>query len=219
MRHELIHSDVCYVPMLTHLEGYGYFVCFLDDFSRFKTVYLISEKGLVPSVKIYAARVRNHTRREISTLRSGRGTEYINTELISYAKQNGIYLNYSTRYTPQQYGRGERLNRTIVEKASALLFDSNLPTSFWGYAVQCAVYLMNRSPHNQLIKQRKTPYELWTGRKPDLSHLRVFGTRAFVHVPKEKRKKFDPKSKEIRSKVNSNDLYWILRCIQSMEIL
>lgn len=54
--------------------------------------------------------------------------------------------------------------------------------------------LVNRSPTTALVY--KTPYEAWGGLRPSLSHPRVFGCDAFVHVPKEKRSKLDRKSEK-----------------------
>jgi len=58
--------------------------------------------------------------------------------------------------------------------------------------VEIACYLVNKSPSSAL--EGKTPHEVWTGKKASLSHLRVFGCDAYVHVPKEKRTKLDNKS-------------------------
>ena len=65
---------------------------------------------------------------------------------------------------------------------------------FWAEAVACAIYLCNRSPTKALDKM--TPQEAWSGRKPSVSHLRVFGCLAYVHVPDESRTKLDDKSKK-----------------------
>ena len=73
-----------------------------------------------------------------------------------------------------------------------MLLHANLPLSFWAEAVSCATYLRNRSPTSSLAG--KTPYEQWTGKKPDLSNLRVFGCISYVHIPSELRKKLDSKS-------------------------
>ena len=58
--------------------------------------------------------------------------------------------------------------------------------------METACYLVNRSP--SLALEDKNPHEVWTGKKPSLSHLKVFGCDAYVHVPKEKRSKLDNKS-------------------------
>ena len=84
----------------------------------------------------------------------------------------------------------ERKNRSLCESGRSMLFDANLPTEYWGEAVMTACYLQNRLP-TKATQIHKTPYELWNGSKPDLSNLRVFGSEAYVHIPKEKRTKWD----------------------------
>jgi len=104
-----------------------------------------------------------------------------------YCAKLGTFQQRSTRGTPQQNARAERPNRWIIEGANAALLDANLHISFWGYAVVMKVWLKNRSPHAKLHKQ--TPFERWTGSKPDLSKLHVFGTTGYAHIPKDFRKK------------------------------
>jgi hypothetical protein len=71
-----------------------------------------------------------------------------------------------------------------------MLHDQNLPKFLWAEACNTAVYLQNRSPHKVL--GNVTPEEAFTGRKPDISHLRIFGCVAYCHIPAEKRTKLDP---------------------------
>ena len=73
-----------------------------------------------------------------------------------------------------------------------MLSDTELGQEFWAEVVETACYLVNKSPSSAL--EDKTPHEVWTGEKPSLSHLRVFGCDTYVHVPKEKRSKLDNKS-------------------------
>eukprot|EP00253_Pinus_taeda_P012577 PITA_12577 len=75
-----------------------------------------------------------------------------------------------------------------------MLSGVELGQEFWAEAVEIACYLVNRSPSSVL--EDKTPQEAWTGKKPSLSHLRVFGCDAYVHVPKEKRTNLDVLPKE-----------------------
>ena len=67
-----------------------------------------------------------------------------------------------------------------------MLVELHLPASFWSEALFTFLYVGNRSPTSSL-PSKHTPYELWFGKKPDLSHLKVFGCRAYVHVQKDKR--------------------------------
>ena len=84
------------------------------------------------------------------------------------------------------------MNIMLMEKARSLLIGTGLGHEFWEEAVDIARYLVNRSPSSVL--EDKTQHEVWTGKKPSLSHLRVFGCDAYVHVPKEKINKLDSKS-------------------------
>ena len=74
-----------------------------------------------------------------------------------------------------------------------MLLDSGLHERFWSEAVAWATYLQNRLPSRSV---EKTPFELFLGQRPDVGHIRVFGSRVFTYVPKEKRKKFGDRAKE-----------------------
>lgn len=102
-------------------------------------------------------------------------------------KQNGIRYQTTNPYTPQQNGLAERMNRTIVEKARCMLFDAGLSKEFWAEAVNTSVYVINRCPAKGL--NGKTPEQMWTGKLPDLSHMKVFGCKTMVDVPKQTRRK------------------------------
>jgi len=95
-------------------------------------------------------------------------------------------------YSPQQNGVAECANRTIMECARSMILAQGLDLEFWGEAMNTAVYIKNRCPTKVL--NSKTPQEVWSGRKPDVFHLRVFGCKAFAHVPDEKRTKLESKS-------------------------
>lgn len=93
------------------------------------------------------------------------------------------------RYTPQQNGVAERLNRTLLEKIRSMLFEAKLPKVFWGEALVTTAYLKNRTPSSSI--RSKTPFELWFGKPPRLRHLKVFGCQAYIH---QKLGKLDPRS-------------------------
>lgn len=85
------------------------------------------------------------------------------------------------------------MNRTLVETVRAMLRDSKLPKRFWAEALSTSTYLRNRSPTRGV--QGMTPYEVWTGRKPNVSNFSTFGCSAYVHIPKDERKKIDSKTR------------------------
>ena len=74
-----------------------------------------------------------------------------------------------------------------------MLHDQNMHASFWAKASKTAVYIQNKCPHS--ILKNTTPEDIFSGTKPDLSHLRIFGCPVYMHIPKEKRTKFEPSGK------------------------
>ena len=138
--------------------------------------------------------MENQTEKNIKVLRTDNGGEFCSKEFEEFCKKCGIAWQKTTPYTPQQNGVAERMNKTLMERARSMLSGAGLGQEFWAEAVDTACYLVNRSPSSVL--EDKTPQEVWTGKKPSLSHLRVFGCDAYVHVPKEKRTKLDSKSEK-----------------------
>jgi transposase InsO family protein len=115
--------------------------------------------------------------RKLGVLHTDNGGEFTVAEFASYCADEGVQRHYSASYSPQQNGIVERRNQTVVGMARALLKQRGMPVVFWGEAVMTAVYILNRSPTKAL--NSRTPYEAWHGRKPAVSHLRVFGCLAF----------------------------------------
>jgi hypothetical protein len=72
-----------------------------------------------------------------------------------------------------------------MDKARSMLSGVGLAQELWVEALNIAKYLLNMSPSSTLVDM--TPHELWSGKKPLVSHLKVFGCDAFVNVPKENR--------------------------------
>ena len=99
-------------------------------------------------------------------------------------KGSGIIHETTATYSPDQNGVAERANRTIMEKVRAIIAEAKLDKRLWMDLADTVVYLKNRSPTTAVAT---TPYELWHGVKPNLSHLKIIGSTAYVHVPKEKR--------------------------------
>jgi hypothetical protein len=75
-----------------------------------------------------------------------------------------------------------------------MMFDQDLPNSLWAEATSTVVYIQNRCPH--AILKDNTPEEVFSGIKPEVGHLRIFGCPVYIHVPKEKRTKMEPSGKK-----------------------
>jgi hypothetical protein len=110
-------------------------------------------------------------------LRTDNNGEFTAVEFVSYCTDEGVQRHYSAPYSPPQNDIIEQRNQTVVGMARALLKQRGMPAVFWVEAVVMAVYILNRSPTKAL--NGRTPYEAWHGRKPVVSHLRVFGCLAF----------------------------------------
>jgi hypothetical protein len=89
-----------------------------------------------------------------------------------FTTQCGIERQHTVRARPQQNGVTERANRVLYERLTTMLDESGLPKAFWGECLAALVHVWNRYPTEAV--RSATPYELWHGRKPDVSHLRVF---------------------------------------------
>jgi hypothetical protein len=111
-------------------------------------------------------------------LRTDNGSKFTTVEFASYCADEGVQRHYSAPYNPQQNGVVEQRNQMVVGMARALLKQRGMFAVFWGEAVVTAVYILNRSPTKAL--NDRTSYEGWHGRKPTVSHLRVFGCLAFA---------------------------------------
>ena len=108
-----------------------------------------------------------------------------------HLKGSGIIHETTALYSPDQNGVAERANRTIMERVKAIIAEFKLDKRLWMEIAEMVVYLKNCSPTSAVAM---TPYELWHGTRPNLSHLKIIGSTAYIHVPKERRTKLDTHS-------------------------
>jgi len=192
---QLIHSDLSDAMPVNSLGGYLYYIIFMDDFSRKACIYFLKKKDKVFSwFCSFEALVKNQTGKKIKILRTDNQTEYESNEFKNYCREAGNKRETTTAYTPEQNSVAERKNRSIVEATRAMLHDQSLPKFLWLEAANTVVYVQNRYPHQAL--DSKTPEEVFTDKKPDVSHFRIFGSPVYFHVPKEKRSKLDASGKK-----------------------
>lgn len=172
---ELIHTDICGPMNITSMGGTRYFVTFIDDRTRYIEVVMLKRRSDVfDAFKRYLTRVEREHGKKIIKLRSDNAKEYISREFNQFLEEKGIKREFSVEYTPQQNGVAERANRTIEEMARCMLLQSKCPISLWAEAVNTAVYLRNRCPSK--ATRDKTPLELWSKKKPDVTRLKTFGS-------------------------------------------
>ena len=191
------HADVCFATT-TSLGGATRFLTFKDEASGYRMVkFLRSTKEVSGALKSMLDEAEKQTGQKAVSIRTDNGTEFTNE---SVAKLLGnIIHEKSPPNVKQANGIAERENRILCDTARSMLFNADLTrverNLLWAEAVYTAAYIRNRLPNNRTGSD-VTPHELWFGTKPDVSHLRVFGSAAFVRIPESKRKKFDPKSRK-----------------------
>lgn len=177
---EILHIDICGPIEPTTWDEKNYILTILDDFTHYSVVYLLKHKyEATDYLKQCIEEMEAHKNGRVYKIRCDNGGEFTNLKLKQWCNMKGIVLDYTVPHSPQMKGKAERLNRTLLEKARTLIFDSGLTKKFWGEAVYVATYLLNRSPTESSITG-KTPSENWTGKQPNLSGLQFFGCKAFA---------------------------------------
>ena len=122
-------------------------------------------------------------------LRSNNEGEFNSKEFNNILQSQGILHQTTIPHHPQQNGKAKRKNRTLMDVARSMLKTANLPNTFWEEAVATACYLQNRLPTTTLSSQ--TPFKKWSGIKPDLSHLKIFGSTTYSYVHDATRNKLE----------------------------
>ena len=116
--------------------GYSYFITFTDDHSGLGYVYLIKYKSeSFEKFKKFRNEVEKQTGKSIKVLRLDQGGEYISNEFLDHLKEIGILSQWTPSGTPQLNGVSERRNRTLLDMVRSMMSYTDLPISFWGYAL------------------------------------------------------------------------------------
>ncbi|RVW47329.1 Retrovirus-related Pol polyprotein from transposon TNT 1-94 [Vitis vinifera] len=199
---ELIHTDICGPYPTASWNGQQYFITFIDDYSRYGYLFLIYEKSQSLDVfKTFKAEVELQLNKRIKSVRSDRGGEYYGRydgsgeqhpgPFAKYLEECGIVPQYTMPGSPSMNGVAERRNRTLKDMVRSMISHSTLPEKLWGEALKTAAYILNRVSTKAAAK---TPYELWTGRKPSLKHFHIWGCPAEARPYKPHEKKLDSKT-------------------------
>lgn len=177
---ELTHTDLWGKYDKWSIYGNQYYLLLIDDAARHITVdFLKSKDQAMQKVKNYMAYLKARGA-SLCTIRMDQGTEFLNENLRSWCHSEGIQLQLTALYSPSQNGITERMNRTLVELARAMIIDSKLPEFLWDPAVAHAAYLRNMSYTSSPRLGNQTPYQVWYGKKPDVSHLHEFRAPVWV---------------------------------------
>ena len=196
---ELVHVDLAGPMRVPTPDGARWFTVFVDDFTHMHWVTLTAYKtDVLGELRQLTALVERQTPHRLGRIRSDGEAVLASREAKEWFRETGVRHEKTVPYTPQQNGVAERAIRSMAEGAKALIFGAKnlihgreVDQQLWGEAVRTMAYLLNRTPRAK--NPDTTPFEIFTGDRPTLSHLRVFGSTAYVHIPKERRSgKFGP---------------------------
>ena len=202
-RRQVFHMDFGFVrgsdyksknekgKLITSRDGYNSYLIVVDSFTRYTWVFLSSKKDPpMQTVKMFLYRygLKHGINRQIRCDQGG--------ELARSAKfrETVSLCGYSIELTgadnSSQNGVAERPNRTFGNMMRTMLLNAGLSSKFWSYALVQAVFIKNRVPHSH-HSFIKTPFEMLTGRKPNLKSLKIFGSRVVAKNPGTKSAKLD----------------------------
>ncbi|GJS64554.1 putative ribonuclease H-like domain-containing protein [Tanacetum coccineum] len=189
----MLHMDLFGPTFVSSLMNKKYYLVVTDDYSRFTWVFFLASKDETSGIlKNFITEIENLVDKKVKIIICDNGTEFKNRVMSKFCEKKGIKREFSVARTPPQNGVAERRNRTLIEAARTMLADSKLPTTFWAEVVNTTCYVQNRviivKPHN------KTPYELFRGRTPALSFIRLFGCYVTILNTLDHLGKFDGKS-------------------------
>ncbi|CAL8097233.1 unnamed protein product [Prunus armeniaca] len=193
---ELMHMDLVGPIQVASLGGKKYILVVVDDFSCFTWVIFLHDKTeAFNSFYVLYKLIMNEkydTNSCIMRLRTDHGMEFENRAFSDFCSEQGIKHEFSAPITPQQNGVVERKNRVFLDMARVLLKSAKLADHFWAEAISTACYTSNRvffRPHT-----KSTSYEIWKGKKPNVKHLKTFGSKCYIYKDREYLGKFDARS-------------------------
>uniref|UniRef100_A0AAV1V9M7 Integrase catalytic domain-containing protein n=1 Tax=Peronospora matthiolae TaxID=2874970 RepID=A0AAV1V9M7_9STRA len=145
-------------------------------------------------IKNHIIKIQTQFGTKIKFVRHDGAHEFATNSIKTFYEDHGIEQQVTVPYAHQTNGTAERAIRTIVTIGRSLLHHAKLEKCFWAEAAMTAIYIKNRLPSPKI--DHKTPFEIVYKSKPSVKHMRVFGCRALILKPREKRLKWDPKARE-----------------------
>lgn len=194
---QVIHSDLMHFGEAS-FGGAKYGLTFIDEMSGYTWVYAITDKTaetILGHFRELDTLVQTQFGHRIKALHSDNGGEYVNNSMSTYLASRGIEHHTIAPHRHEMNGIAERANRSAGNSVRAMLIAARLPQSYWAEAYYYWAYVHNRTSLS-FLEAHQTPFSILFGSKPDVGHLRVFGSVAYVRVPPDQRRKLDPKSEK-----------------------
>ena len=174
-------------PLEVTVDGYRYALNVVDYRSRKGFMTLLKSRSQAFAAILFTIFKMQtyHSNSRIKIIRIDNAGEFRSAEFQHYCQAMGITVQYTVPYTPQMNGIAEAYNKKVARVARTLLLSSNLSKEYWGHAMLHANTLVQYWPHTYL--HYTSPYEVYYGEKPDIGHIKVFGTLVEVALPKKDR--------------------------------
>ena len=151
-------------------------LCVLDYYTEYSAVVLLTNKSQAAKELITVLKQwETQTGSKVQFIRTDNGTEF--NGIAAFCRDNGAVHQKTAPFVHQQNGKVERLNRTLQERARAMLAGSTLPAEYWSEALLTANYVRNLSAVSNLTH---TPHQAFFHKVPDVSHLRVLDRKSVV---------------------------------------
>lgn len=128
--------------------------------------------------------VENERGLKLVRLRTDNGGEFTSAALRTWLKEKGVIQEFTPPRTPHAHGVAEQMNRTLQEMARSMMQDTGLGGGSWGEVFLTASYLRNRGPVRDQVMM---PHEMYSGKKPSISHLRAYGCKVYCPIEKIQR--------------------------------
>jgi hypothetical protein len=169
-------------------DGYTSYLLIVDETSKYSWIFLTKSKD--PPIELTKLFMKEYANAEGDKIRCDQGGELAKSKewRTAMLENFGYYVEPTGADSPSQNGQVENYNDTLGTIVRTLLYGANLPPKYWSAAAVHGVYLMNRRVHKTI---GMTPYEAWWDELPDLSALKVFGSRVCVKVTGKRRSKLD----------------------------
>ncbi|GKE34900.1 retrovirus-related pol polyprotein from transposon TNT 1-94, partial [Tanacetum coccineum] len=160
-------------------NGKKYVLVIVDDYLRYTWTHFLRSKAETPEVLIdFLKLVQRGLHAQVRTVRTDKGTKFLNKTLHEYFAQEGIEHQMLTARTPEQNGVVERRNRTLVEVARIMLSAAKVPLFFLGEAIATTCFTQNRSL--VIPQHEKTPYHIINGQNPSIKFFHIFDSLCYI---------------------------------------
>ncbi|CAI7925600.1 unnamed protein product [Closterium sp. NIES-53] len=183
----VVDIDLCGPFRVAAKDGSLYFLLLKDRHTRFVWVMPIAKKSdVLREFQRWLVMVERQTKNSVLMLCSDRGGEFLGKEFTNFVDGKGIVHDLTCPYTPQRNGMANREMRTTVESVRTMLLHMGVRHHWWHLALRQAVWVRN-CLERSTSPPGTTPYQLLTGKKPDLTLARVWGCMVQFMVPEQQR--------------------------------